>query len=133
MTKIYNQHDKAFSNVSAFVVLKDGERVATVAIKFPNDGAGRLWAYVHFIGVPVVRDYAGGYGYDKRSAAVVYAAARIEQDKPSESMAGNDWYDDARADELVKMTAFKDALSGIGGKDWSDALRDAGYVVMQAV
>ena len=42
MTDIYEQHDKAFSRVSAFVILDSkGERVATVAIKFPADGAGR--------------------------------------------------------------------------------------------
>lgn len=56
MTDIYDLHSKAFARVSAYVVLdKSGERVATVAFKFPADGAGRLYAYVHWIGVPMVR------------------------------------------------------------------------------
>ena len=72
MTDIYDQHAKAFAAVQAFVILDtSGERVATVALKFPRDGAGRLYAYVHLIGVEMVRAHAGGYGYDKRSAAVV--------------------------------------------------------------
>lgn len=47
MAKIYDQHRAAFSNVSAYVITLDGEKVATIAIKFPRDGAGRLYAYVH--------------------------------------------------------------------------------------
>ena len=74
MSSIYELHDKAFRHVSAYVILLNGERVATVAIKFPADGAGRLYAYVHWIGTPMVRGFAGGYGYDKRSAACADAA-----------------------------------------------------------
>src|SRR3546814_19308140 len=77
MTAIYDQHDKAFARVSAYVVTKDGARVANVSIKFPADGAGRLYAYVHWIGLEMVRDHANGYGYDKRTAAVSGCAARI--------------------------------------------------------
>src|SRR4051812_8286161 len=80
MADIYDQHKAAFANVSAFVVLKDGERVATVAIKFPRDGAGRLYAYVHWIGLEMVRGSATGYGYDKRSAAVSSAAGKLAAD-----------------------------------------------------
>lgn len=133
MTDIYKQHDAAFAKVSAFVVLKDGERVATIAFKFPRDGAGRLYAYVHFIGVEMVRGMAGGYGYDKRSAAVVDGAAKIKQEKEDAGFSGKDWYIASRADKKEKMTAFKAALTDIGGQDWNDALRVAGYTVLQAV
>ena len=77
MPDIYDQHDAAFARVSAFVICRDGERVATVALKFPADGAGRLHAYVHWLGLPMVRGFAGGYGYDKRSAAVIEATGKI--------------------------------------------------------
>src|SRR3546814_12330665 len=77
MTAIYDQHYKAFARVSAYVVTKDGAHVANVSIKFPADGAGRLYAYVHWIGLEMVRDHANGYGYDKRTAAVSGCAARI--------------------------------------------------------
>lgn len=76
MSDIYDQHRAAFANVSAYVILRGGERVATIAFKFPRDGAGRLYAYVHWIGVPMVRGFAAGGGYDKRSAAVADAAQK---------------------------------------------------------
>lgn len=78
MTTVYEQHDAAFKQVSAFVITDSkGERVATIAFKFPKDGAGRLYAYVHWIGVPMVRGHANGYGYDKKSAAVESAIPKI--------------------------------------------------------
>lgn len=76
MADIYEQHDAAFKRVSAFVIMSAGERVATVAIKFPADGAGRLYAYVHWLGNEMTRGQASGYGYDKRSAAIADAARK---------------------------------------------------------
>jgi hypothetical protein len=77
MTDIYEQHRKAFENVAAYVIAKDGEQVATVAFKYPRDGAGRLYAYVHWLGLPMVRGYANGMVYDKGSAAVCSASRNI--------------------------------------------------------
>jgi hypothetical protein len=111
MADIYAQHSAAFSRVSAFVILKDGERVATVTFKFPKDGAGRLYAYVHWIGSPMVRGFAGGYGYDKRSAAARHAAEKITLADPG----------------------FLAALLEDSGRYWDDRLRDAGFTVLQAV
>lgn len=131
MTNIYDLHTKAFSHVQAYVITRNNERVATIALKYPKDGAGRLYAYVHYIGLEMVRDYAGGYGYDKRSAAVTHAAAKIAPylvDDPSQ-----EWQIKHGEKINAEMYQFKTALSDIGGKDWSDALRDAGFTVLQAV
>lgn len=38
-TNIYDQHKAAFANVSAYTIMKGGERVATIAFKFPRGGA----------------------------------------------------------------------------------------------
>jgi hypothetical protein len=123
-TNIYHQHVVAFSRVSAFVILKDGEMVGTVAIKFPRDGAGRLYAYVHFLGAEMVRGYVGGYGYDKRSAAVNDAMKKIDPAQFSPDLDKN------RAD----CEAFRAAvLDSKDGTDWADAFRKAGYDVLQAV
>lgn len=131
MTSIYDQHDKAFSRVSAFVILRDGERVATVALKFPADGAGRLYAYVHWLGNEMVRGYAGGYGYDKRSAAIANAARKyIKQERkaaddigdPSSYMKG----DNGKA-------GFWHAIADDDGHYWDRRLIDAGFTVLQAV
>lgn len=122
MTAIYDQHDKAFANVSAFIVVKDGQQVAKIAFKFPRDGAGRLYAYVHWIGTEMVRGHAGGYGYDKRSAAVASATQKaIATIKPDR--------DDVNFD---RATFFR-VLSSDGGEHWDSKLRDAGFEVWQAV
>jgi hypothetical protein len=125
MTKIYDQHAAAFSNVSAFVIMKDGERVATIAFKFPKDGAGRLWCYCHWLGLEMVRGYASGYGYDKRSAAVE-AAARNYTPQPKSR-------EEAVAFIESNKGKFLNAIFTMGGKDWNDALRDAGFTVLHAV
>ncbi|WP_425962619.1 hypothetical protein [Rhizobium nepotum] len=123
-TDIYALHDKAFNRVSAYVILdKSGESVAKVSFKFPADGAGRLYAYVHWLGVPMVRGHAGGYGYDKRSAAVASAA--------------NHFYD--KSDKLLHdlgnplYHAFAYAIVRDSGDYWDDRLRNAGFTVIQAV
>lgn len=120
-TSIYDQHAAAFNRVSAFVILKGAERVATVAIKFPVDGAGRLYAYVHWIGTEMVRGHANGYGYDKRSAACASAAKRIP-----DNISG-------RGGDGVDRTAFIDALADDNGHDWTRRLEAAGFTVHQAV
>lgn len=118
MSDIYTQHAAAFASVSAFVILDPaGERVATVAIKFPRDGAGRLYAYVHWLGVAMARGYAGGGGDDKRTAAVADAARRIK------------W----SADLGSGSDAFAEAISRDGGDDWIRAVEKAGFRVLQAV
>lgn len=120
---IYDQHDAAFSNVQAFVILNGAkDRVATVAIKFPRDGAGRLYAYVHWIGTPMVRGYANGFGYDKRSAAVASAARRMPVTTPEVEMPGREEYN-----------AFVQAMMKDSGHSWDRELENAGFTVLQAV
>lgn len=133
MTKsIYDLHDKAFERVSAFVLIdKYGDRKATIAFKFPADGAGRLWCYFHLIGIEMARGYAGGYGYDKKSAACEAAVANIKPYKPDEALKPD-------CEEYIKtynaqINLFKEAFKNIGGKDWRDVFRDMGLKVFSAV
>jgi len=123
MTDIYDHHAKAFNRVSAYVILKNGERVATIAFKFPADGAGRLYAYVHWLGVPMVRGFAGGYGYDKRAAALANAVRKMPE-TPQQF---------GPEQEQVASTDFYTALEHDRGPPWGNALRDAGFTVLQAV
>ena len=115
---IYDQHAASFPQVSAYVVLKDGERVATIAFKHPKDGAGRLAAYVHWIGIPMVRGTCTGYGYDKKSAACESAAMHMA------------WKEEKTTPDLV---AFFKAIKDIGGSNFDTAIRNAGFQVVQAV
>lgn len=111
MSDIYDQHRAAFRSVSAYVILKDGELVARIAFKFPRDGAGRLTAYVHWLGEEMVRGFASGGGYDKRTAACASAVAKMHSDD----------------------NAFLEALARDTGPTWEDQLRKAGFTVLSAV
>ena len=128
MTNIYDKHDAAFNRVSAWVIIDTHEtaadlgqsvqRFGTVAIKYPADGAGRLTAFVHFFGTQMQSGTASGYGYDKSTAAVHAAVAKIDRDES-----------DPR--QLEALAAFRAAAHT--GTDWQDILRTAGFSVLQAV
>lgn len=120
MSGIYDQHRAAFSNVSAYAILGDtSDRFATIALKFPKDGAGRLYAYVHVFGEPMVRGFAAGGGYDKRSAAIADAVRKMPV-----GAGGKLW---------ETYESFCKALASDDGRDWQARLRDAGFTVLQAV
>lgn len=128
MADIYDQHKAAFPLVSAFIVAEDGERVATVAIKFPRDGSGRLYAYVHWLGLPMVRGWAGGGGYDKRTAAVIAAGSRLA-DMPDSVV----YQHPVSATQDITRIAFIAACRIDDGNDWTRNLEKAGFTVWQAV
>ena len=75
---VYAQHSAHFSRTSAFVIMLGSVRVATIAIRYPADGDGRLYAYLHIVGGPMVRGSATGGGYDKHSAAISCAAKKVD-------------------------------------------------------
>lgn len=126
MTDIYAQHEAAFARVSAYVILKDGEKVATIAFKFPADGAGRLHAYVHWFGIEMTRGFANGYGYDKRSAAAADATRKAIKAHANEAATPAD-------DNMFARASFFRILSEDGGTEWHSALERAGFAVLQAV
>lgn len=132
MSNIYKQHDAAFANVSAFVILnKSGERVATIAFKFPRDGAGRLWCYAQWMGLEMARGFAAGGGYDKQSAAAASAARKLpEMDHTSTYSDGTPHH---TTEELAQYVQFLAALGDDNGHQWDSRLRDAGFTVLRAV
>ncbi len=118
MTSIYDQHSTTFRAVSAYVILKDGERVATVAFKFGN----AVTAFVHWIGVEMVKGRATGGGYDKATAAVETASENaIASIKPD------------RDDVNFPRATFFRVLRDCGGAGWVRTLEEAGFKVLQAV
>ena len=118
LAKIYDQHDRAFKNVSAYVVMKDGHIVAAITFKFPKDGAGRLNAYVHFLGTQMVRGFANGYGYDKRSTAVEDAVQA---------------FGCIQTPTLDGFELFLKTLAKYDGTYWANALRGVGFQVFQVI
>lgn len=118
MADIYDQHKAAFANVSAYVVMKGEDCIANVAFKFAKSGL-RTTVYFHIIGAQMVRAYASGGGYDKCSAAVQSAVARVEAH-------------DGDTQTIQRVGAFRAALTD-DGQHWDNALRQAGFSVWQAV
>lgn len=127
--KIYEQHTAAFSHVAAYVILGRNTDdfgntvcVAKVAIKRSKSGL-RTTAFVHWHGVPMAKGVANGGGYDKDTASVASAANRCTVSPK----VGHD------SQEMDDHIAFLRAASLNGGKRWDDAVRDAGFTVLQAV
>ncbi len=124
---IYEQHSAAFSAVSAHVVMLGSERVATVAFKFGN----AVTAYVHYLGTPMTRGRAGGGGYERQSAACRDAVRKTPASLPTNTFPdGTPYHNDA---DRAAFTKFHAAMTADDGMGWRDRLRDAGFVVWQAV
>ena len=125
MPDIYEQHRAAFAQVAAYTIAHKGKRVATIAFKFPRDGAGRLYAYVHWIGLEMTRGHVSGGGYDKRSAACANAARKLIANVASLPATDRNLG--------LALSAFCEALALAGCGTWDSALRDAGFDVWGAV
>lgn len=135
MSDIYKRHESAFSSVSAYVVLLNGERVATIAYKFPKDGAGRLYCYAHWLGTEMTRGHANGYGYDKKSAAAADAAKRMKGAQVWDKTLNNGFGGYAKQTDAPSkdQAAFIAALADDNGWHCDRRLQNAGFVVLQAV
>lgn len=118
---IYDQFNVHTSILSAYAILHDGVMVAKLVFKYPRDGAGRLYAYAHWFGVPMVRGSANGYGYDKKSAAL----ARLTPMEADQAQVGQDYSNEQKA--------FMGALSKDDGYGWNWHLRDADFIVCSVV
>lgn len=125
---IYDQHDKAFNHVSAFVLAHDLgkgiERLATIAFK--RGATGNIKCFFHQIGFEMQSGNAGGGGYDKTSAAFYDAAVKNARKVQADKEASERDIKDALA--IVEA-----AKAGNGSSHWHNALRDAGYSLLQAV
>lgn len=122
MSNVYDQHDKAFADVSAWVVTKGGERVATVARKTggrKSPNGLTVYVYLHVLGLPMVRGIARGGGYSMTDAA--FAAAAEKMKAP----------DGCDAEMLATASACNTYPEA--GEHWDGWLRKRGYEVWQAV
>lgn len=122
---VYRQFDAAFARVAAYVILKNGECVAKVAIKRSASGL-RASAFVHWLGLQMVCGTANGGGYDKNTAAVAAGARKAIKAHKNDAPIPN-------TPDLEDRRAFFVACLLDGGKCWDDAVRDAGFTVIQAV
>jgi hypothetical protein len=129
MSDVYKQHDATFRGISAWVILKDGERVATFAVKYNNGGANgvTVTAYLHVLGLPMVRFREGpGGGYDMKSAAFSRAAAKAMRESSLD--VAEIAHQLAARNVLADFSEYPDA-----GDHWDGWLSKRGYQVEQAV
>lgn len=124
----WTKFDKAFSQVSSFIILdKDTKDViAKIALKYPKDGAGRLSCYMHLIGTEVQIGTANGYGYDKRTSAIIDATKKCESEFLNR-VKNNDCHGDEL--KMFKLLASDKAQSG-----WQEVINESnGFIVIQAI
>jgi hypothetical protein len=131
MSDICGQHRAAFAQVAAYVVLDSaGDRGDAVAIRYPTRGL-RLWAYVHVIGVEMVRGCAGGGGYDKASAPVAEAIGKVTLYDLNER--GSDYFRKVMATRRAFRRAFRCAAPRMNAGNRLNVLARAGFKVCAAV
>lgn len=71
MTKsVYELAGQKFNDVSAYVIHKDGKHLCNISLKYPKDGMGRLYGFIHCFGLQMEVSFVSGCGYDKRSAVI---------------------------------------------------------------
>ena len=71
MTTVYDKINKHFAQASAWVIVNEqGEQFGNMAAKYPKDGMGKLYLYLHLYGSEMVQVSVSGCGFDKLSVAI---------------------------------------------------------------
>lgn len=118
MTTVYDKFDKHFAQVSAWVIVNEqGEQVGKMGAKYPKDGMGKLYLYLHLYGSEMVQVSVSGCGYDKLSVAIQKAGETILK---------------KREEKTLNETSFLLALSEVN-HDFSNWNKYGTYKFLQAV
>lgn len=91
-TSVYDKHAKHFAQVSAYVIIdSEGDQKGIMTVKYPKDGAGKLYLYLHLRGSEMVQVSVSGCGFDKLSVAVQKAAdAYVKQNLGNDKLTVQD-------------------------------------------
>lgn len=82
---IYDKNAKHFELVRAYAIVNDkGEQVGLMNAKYPKDGMGKLYVYLHLFGSKMKVATASGCGYDKLGSALYKLAKTYSQDQEKE-------------------------------------------------
>lgn len=129
---IYCEFDKATQDLAAWAILNKGEIVAKVVRKTGGRSSPHgltVRAYVHVLGLPMVRGIARGGGYDMTSEAVLQASKMLPTEKRSHIAGiGAVCITGSEAQAVTSFRAIKDS-----GETWAGQLRAMGYTVEQVV
>jgi hypothetical protein len=114
--KIYDQFDAATKEIGAYAIFAGDKYAARIVLKYPRDGAGRLYCYVHIFGSAMVRGSASGGGYDKATAAFEDAIGKLVD---------TSWPDSFAVEHLQAIMS----ATGPDGSRWARRLEKLGYTV----
>lgn len=109
-------------DLSAWVVLKDGELVAKLITHYGGRSSPNgltVKGFVHILGLPCARGIARGGGYDMRTAALSAACQRL------------DYLDDERSDLDINRHVNVFRTLKDQGYEIPRQLRELGYTVEQ--
>lgn len=128
MSNIYDIYEKAIGNTAGWVLIKDGVVKGKVVFRYPRDGMGKLWAYVHFFGLRMERGSCSGCGYDKHPFAVRNALQKIQPVERYEH--GNKEYYEETDKEIARIV---EAFNKYDGNSFDNTFRDLGYTCQRVV
>lgn len=117
MADVHERFDTATTNIGAYTVHLGGRYIGRLVFKFPREGAGRVHCFAQVWGLAMERGWAGGGGYDKRSAAARSAVKSITVE------------DGADPEATKHLKVWQEQLAGYDGDTWNAALERAGYQV----
>ena len=120
---VYQKFESSFSNVSAYVIMKDGEHVANITLKYPKDGMGRLQCYIHILGTEMQNSYSCGYGYDKTSHAIHVTAKKYLDIVPH-----NQKLNEKDVIQFIQALSNDEADSG-----WGNVLYNNGFTKINVI
>lgn len=84
-TTVYDKNAKHFELVRAYAIVNGkGVQVGLMNAKYPNDGMGKLYVYLHLFGSKMKVATASGCGYDKLGAALYKLAKTYVTDQENE-------------------------------------------------
>lgn len=87
MKNVYDQNQAHFKLVSAYAIVNaQGEQVGIMNAKYPNDGMGKLFVYLHLFGSTMKRTSVSGCGYDKLGSALYKLAKTYASEQDNDTV-----------------------------------------------
>lgn len=125
---IYRRFEQVTRDLTGYVVLRDGESIAKIVVRYggrssPNGLTVR--AFVHVYGTRMVEGIARGGGYDMRTAAIHAACQKLKVIEAGDIERARQ---SAMCDAVDAFRTLKDA-----GWDMPQQLREMGYQVEQVI
>jgi len=118
MTDIYRKFDAATSRTTAVALIYAGKVAGRIVIKFGEAAT----AYVQIWGLEMQSGRATGGGYDKATAAVEAAVAKLKPLKAGDDLAAQN-----------AKWALCSAFDGADGRGWEQRLETCGFTIARAI